>query len=349
MNRRNSDNHSPNTKPLDSLHCLGLPETAVKSGLCLAASVQASAADVMTDVNASPKQQNLAQFLPILPPLDLEMENEIAAELQGNVDDNLILKEECHDDDTRPSIKTIQWSNDVITNIRGTDDDFDVDDDLSLYIGAENHKTHPLIHQDERPYQDLSTISFSDVAIIVNDPEKGSIFPVWLHTVVSSFWHSDSITWLPHGRAFAITNMVKFFEGVIPSCGYSYSYEQFMELIAAYGFQHAGYLNRTRSVVFYHEKFLHYRPWIAFTMKPGGDIISRQQQSAHHTQEVLRCFYQIPRLQDILVPYSTLVSASYEVSAKEQDRVECDVAHAYVPKLPAYIHCPHCHCRALAY
>lgn len=163
-----------------------------------------------------------------------------------------------------PSIKVIQWSSDDAARSGEVEDD----DDLSLYIGAENTQ-HRLLEL--RSYRDLSNISFADVAVVVGDPQKQGIFPVVLHHILSIDQFRDSIAWRPCGRAFAITNVPKFFANASHMFFCTSDYDLFIKWVRAYGFQSSEYYNEggsNKMLGFYHERFLRFRPWLAFTMTP---------------------------------------------------------------------------------
>jgi hypothetical protein len=75
------------------------------------------------------------------------------------------------------------------------------------------------------------------MAIIVTDPGAQNSFPVLLHYLLSKQMFNDSIMWLPHGRAFVISDRVKFCDNVCPLIFHTNRYEVFIESIKKYGFQ----------------------------------------------------------------------------------------------------------------
>ena len=103
------------------------------------------------------------------------------------------------------SIELIQLSKENITST-----EFDNENDLSPYLGAEYQLS------EVRSYRDLSSITFCDVAHIATDSQNQLNFPVLLHHILSSRKYDSSIMWLPHGRAFVITDREKFFSEVSP-------------------------------------------------------------------------------------------------------------------------------------
>jgi hypothetical protein len=112
------------------------------------------------------------------------------------------------------------------------------DDDLSLYLGAENISNCPNPTNLISSHQDMACVSCKDCANIVIDPMVQNHFPVMLHRLLSDATHQDSCMWLPHGRAFVITNnKAHFCANVIPLIFHNtISYEVFIDSIEKYGF-----------------------------------------------------------------------------------------------------------------
>merc|ERR1712086_1211106 len=152
-------------------------------------------------------------------------------------------------------------------------EEFDGDGGLTLYIGAVNIGAVNIEHRllDLRFYQDLSNVSYADIAYIVHDPNKRNIFPVVLHRILSSEQFSDSIVWLPSGRSFAIIDIGKFLASASLAFFRTPDYDLFVRWMKAYGFQGAGFYNqeKTKMILFCHERFLRYMPWLAYTMAPS--------------------------------------------------------------------------------
>jgi len=182
-------------------------------------------------------------------------------------------------------------------------DDDDGDDlSLLLYVGVENDQ-HRLA--EVLPYRDLSAIPFAEVAVVANDPEKQGIFPVLLHHMLASDLYSDSIMWFPHGRAFAIVNVDKFFAEVCQLYFCTSDQEMFMWWMKTYGFKQVAYYDGQKEMsAFFHERFLRYRPWLAFTMKPSGHDGIRSHQSAEHNKELFWELNLFPPLQESMIPSS---------------------------------------------
>jgi len=322
-----------------------LAEEAARSLLRLALASNT----MMNDVDATVKVHPTTRYqyrlkLPILPPWQLG--DMVIEEGTGDDSSDIVDKSDLGEEGSDPpSIKVIQWSNDVTNKNEHIDDDDDLS--LSLYVGADNNEHHLV---EARSYKDVSNIPFAEVAVVVNDPEKQGIFPVLLHHILSSGQHDDSIMWLSHGRAFAIIDEKKFFAQVTLLYFCTCEYELFMKLVKAYGFQQVQYNKYgTKMVVIYHERLLRYRPWLAFTMKPvshNGEIPS--PRSVDHSQELFRYFDQIPALQDVLIPYSAIVTQQALVARQPSFRAWTmnktnryhhitAVAHAYLPNPPAFI------------
>jgi len=123
-----------------------------------------------------------------------------------------------------------------LTNIPFTSTNFyynypnEDDDDLSLYLGVENISNCP--------NRDMACVSCKDCANIVIDPMVQNHFPVMLHRLLSDATQQDSCMWLPHGRAFVITNnKAHFCANIIPLiCLNTILYEVFIDSIEKYGF-----------------------------------------------------------------------------------------------------------------
>jgi hypothetical protein len=134
------------------------------------------------------------------------------------------------------------------------DDNNDEDDDLSLYLGVEN-----ICYSNEiefLSYRDMSLVSCNDMAIVVMNPHAQNNFPVLLHQLLSSARYNDSITWLPHGRAFVITNKANFCANVSPLVFHTNLYEDCIDWLEKYGFQQVQLHNGPGNdplVLFYHE------------------------------------------------------------------------------------------------
>lgn len=138
--------------------------------------------------------------------------------------------------------KAIDLSKMVVTCSRGSeahrrDGYYDDDsDDLSLYLGVENISN--MTRRDIlTSYRDMSRVSCNDLAICVIDPAAKHRFPVLLHHLLFRSDFDDSIEWLPHGRAFVITDRSRFCANVCPLIVNSDRYEVFIENIEEYGFQ----------------------------------------------------------------------------------------------------------------
>ena len=139
---------------------------------------------------------------------------------------------------------------------RRTNEDAD-DDNLSLYLGTEHVS---LLSQNLIPsHRDMSLVSCNDCATIVMDTTRQNIFPVMLHSLLSDNarqHHQASFMWLPHGRAFVITDMAQFCSTIVPLIFintniYTHRYEVFIGLLESYGFQQA--VTRYGSPAFYHK------------------------------------------------------------------------------------------------
>mmetsp|Transcript_19479 Transcript_19479/g.42348 ORF Transcript_19479/g.42348 Transcript_19479/m.42348 type:complete len:297 (+) Transcript_19479:135-1025(+) len=250
------------------------------------------------DAHPTTQQDDNERRISILPPWQEEEDMVVAdADVGGKGSfvysyDHLDMEGSAH-----LSIESIQWSKEDITNT-----EFDNENDLSLYLGAEYQLS------EVRSYRDLSSITFDDVADIVTDPQNQLKFPVLLHHILSSRKYDDSIMWLPHGRAFVITDREKFFSEVSPGYFCTFEYELFMGWVKAYGLEQMEYKNENgteTSVAFYHESFLRSRPWLAFVMKPGANDAVPSAQSVYRTQQVFQIFDEFPFLQDIPVSCSS--------------------------------------------
>lgn len=178
-----------------------------------------------------------------------------------------IVVEQVVDNEDREDESPVPSSIDVINRVSDDEDDDDLS--LSLYVGAEN-ANHRLC-ENRSCYKDFSNIPFAEVAVICNDPDKQSIFPVLLHSIVSGGQHCDSIQWLPHGRAFEIIDAKKFFAQVAPKYIYSNDPTMFMKLAEAYGFQMIGCCDYsgTETIIIYHEVSCH----ISTRLHPSNRII----------------------------------------------------------------------------
>jgi hypothetical protein len=150
--------------------------------------------------------------------------------------------------DPHPPVVAIEFLNVTTSDLNG--DDYDA----SLYLGVE-HISY--LTNNEIPfYRDISRVSCNDMAIIVTDPGAQNSFPVLLHYLLSKQMFNDSIMWLPHGRAFVISDRVKFCDNVCPLIFHTNRYEVFIESIKKYGFQQVrldnGHLTEPLAA-FYHE------------------------------------------------------------------------------------------------
>lgn len=93
----------------------------------------------------------------------------------------------------------------------------------------------------------------------VRDEKLESRFPVLLHKIINSGTYRDSIVWLGHGRAFAITDLKKFVTQVIPRFFCSYEWNTFLTWMCAYGFKEiCGFEEESNEwkpdlLIFYHE------------------------------------------------------------------------------------------------
>ncbi|KAL3806856.1 hypothetical protein ACHAXA_011222 [Cyclostephanos tholiformis] len=193
------------------------------------------------------------------------------------------------------------------------DDEYD---DLSLYLGAENISN--LTTAELPSYRDLSRVSCNDLAVCVTDPAAQRNFPVLLHHLLFKSMFDDAIKWLPHGRAFVITNRARFCADVCPLIVNSHLYEAFIERIEEYGFQQTHYDDGHADVplaAFYHERFLCSRWWLAYSMKSGRDYdravpmtVIAPPHSEEHAQLVLRSLHLLPALE-----YETDLSQSVMV------------------------------------
>jgi len=176
-------------------------------------------------------------------------------------------------------------------------------------------------------YRDYSRIPFAKVSTyIANHPSKSFIFPVILHRILSSndygnshrnHHDNNSIAWLLHGRAFAVVDSDTFFEKVTPRYFCTHERCMFERWIEKYGFEKVecwDSKNARTAVVYYHEKFLRFRPWLAYTMKPkennydADDDVSmcNSELSEERTQGMLEYFHQNIALENVMFPYSAL-------------------------------------------
>jgi len=230
-------------------------------------------------------------------------------------------------------INLVQSFNHVADKDEGIDDD---DVSLSLYVGAINDEHQPDLEEEVKLdgpcYKNFSKVPFAEAAVAVSEPKNHLTFPVILHRILSSGCHRNSIQWLFHGRAFAIVDEAKFFGEVTPNYFCTYEKGKFMQWIEAYGFQQVQYhVGRVMVAAFYHEKFLRYRHWLAYTMRPGvgRDIPNRPQVA-----EVLQHFDRIPALQEVMIPYSSLwtmpVNYPHRIPASGQ---VAPVAHPFLPQI----------------
>jgi hypothetical protein len=151
----------------------------------------------------------------------------------------------CH---PHPPVTEIEFSNITTSDFNGHDYD------ASLYLGVE-HVSY-LTNNEVPFYRDMSRVSCNDMAIIVTDPGAQNSFPVLLHHLLSKQMFNDSIMWLPHGRAFVISDRGKFCDNVCPLIFHTNRYEIFIESIKKYGFQQVqldnGHLTEPLAA-FYHE------------------------------------------------------------------------------------------------
>jgi hypothetical protein len=105
-------------------------------------------------------------------------------------------------------------------------------------------------------HRDMSLVSCNDCAsIIIGYPANQQCFPVRLHNLLSdSARHQASCMWLPHGRAFVITDMAQFVLNIIPQLFVNNTttnqYSTFMDSMESYGFQQASYFGLP---AFYHK------------------------------------------------------------------------------------------------
>ena len=139
---------------------------------------------------------------------------------------------------------------------RDNSDDGDDDDNLSFYLGTEHISllTRNLIPS----HRDLSLVSCNDCATIIMDTTRQNIFPVLLHHLLSDNAREQqaSFMWLPHGRAFVITDMAQFCSTIVPLIFnntniYTHRYEVFIGLLESYGFQKV--VSSLGLTAFYHE------------------------------------------------------------------------------------------------
>jgi hypothetical protein len=130
------------------------------------------------------------------------------------------------------------------------------DDNLSFYLGTEHVS---LLSRNLIPsHRDLSQVSCNDCATIIMDTTRQNIFPVLLHHLLSDNAREQqaSFMWLPHGRAFVITDMAQFCSTIVPlifsnTIIYSHRYEVFIGLLESYGFQKA--VSSLGLTAFYHK------------------------------------------------------------------------------------------------
>jgi hypothetical protein len=138
---------------------------------------------------------------------------------------------------------------------RDNSDDGD-DDNLSFYLGMEHVS---LLSRNLIPsHRDMSLVSCNDCATIIMDTTRQNIFPVLLHHLLSNNRQQEqaSFMWLPHGRAFVITDMAQFCSTIVPLIFnitniYTHRYEVFIGLLESYGFQQV--VSSLGLTAFYHK------------------------------------------------------------------------------------------------
>jgi hypothetical protein len=117
------------------------------------------------------------------------------------------------------------------------------DDQLSFVLGVE-HGSNAVSKNLIPSHRDMSLVSCNDCAsIVIGYPANQQCFPVRLHNLLSdSARHQASIMWLPHGRAFMITDMAQFVSNIIPQLfvnNTTNQYSTFLDSMERYGFQQA--------------------------------------------------------------------------------------------------------------
>jgi hypothetical protein len=233
---------------------------------------------------------------------------------------------------------------------RDNSDDGD-DDNLSFYLGTEHIS---LLSRNLIPsHRDLSQVSCNDCATIIMDTTRQNIFPVLLHHLLSDNAREQqaSFMWLPHGRAFVITDMAQFCSTIVPLIFnntniYTHRYEVFIGLLESYGFQKV--VSSLGLTAFYHkvrngvlsldrfryilcdthpfsqlqykhetlklQRFLKFRWWLAGTMDliPTIMIPLTTQRSQAQAQCVFDCLPLLPTLEyDADLSYSAVVNRHF--------------------------------------
>ena len=117
------------------------------------------------------------------------------------------------------------------------------DDQLSFVLGVE-HISNAVSKNLIPSHRDMSLVSCNDCAsIIIGYPANQQCFPVRLHNLLSDNSQASFMMWLPHGRAFVITDMAQFVSNIIPQLFVNNTttnqYSTFMDSMERYGFQQA--------------------------------------------------------------------------------------------------------------
>jgi hypothetical protein len=117
------------------------------------------------------------------------------------------------------------------------------DDQLSFVLGVE-HISNAVSKNLIPSHRDMSLVSCNDCAsIIIGYPANQQCFPVRLHNLLSANAQASFMMWLPHGRAFVITDMAQFVLNIIPQLFVNNTttnqYSTFMDSMERYGFQQA--------------------------------------------------------------------------------------------------------------
>ena len=134
------------------------------------------------------------------------------------------------------------------------------DDQLSFVLGVE-HISNAVSKNLIPSHRDMSLVSCNDCAsIIIGYPANQQCFPVRLHNLLADNAQA-SCMWLPHGRAFMITDMAQFVLNILPQLFVNNTtttnqYSTFMDSMESYGFQQASYFGLP---AFYHKVRRHER------------------------------------------------------------------------------------------
>lgn len=126
----------------------------------------------------------------------------------------------------------------------------------------------------EPSYFDASTLDDPDPITLANRRKRGGVsvpFPEKLHELITDAeanGNSDIISFFPHGRAFAVHNVERFKNEIMPKYFKQSRFSSFQRQLNLYGFSR---ITQGRdSGGYYHEYFLQGRPALAIHMKRVG-------------------------------------------------------------------------------